>query len=127
MTRNREVNDLLKKIRDLTRPSSSPDKEVASLPKNKGKQKKGSSAVRFYWQHVEQGDVPTPVFTITPKEVFDEEGCLSDEHFDETDIPDGFSNLMESSFEFDGTRQQAEVLLRANPLFEEKDMLVGGE
>ena len=68
-------------------------------------------------------DLPTTVFAITPKEFFDAEGCLSDEHFDEDEIPKGFFNLMESTFEFNGTRAEGEVLLRANPLFEEKEMI----
>lgn len=116
---NRELNDLLKKIRDLTAPSS----VVDPLPKNGGKRKKGSSAARFYWQYSNQDDLPVPIFVITPKDLFDAEGCLSDEHFDEEGIPEGFVNVMESTFEFDGTRQQAEALLRANPLFEEKEMV----
>lgn len=78
--------------------------------------------VRFYWEYCEQDDVANPVFTITPKDFFDANGFLSDEHFDETGFPPGFHNLMESSFEFDGSREDAEALLRGNPLFEEKEM-----
>lgn len=119
---NREVNDLLKKIHELTKPSGA-GKEIDPLPKNGSKRKKGGSAVRFYWQYTEQDDLPVPIFAITPKDFFDAERCLSDEHFDEEGIPKGFSNVMESQFEFDGTHEQAEALLRANPLFEEKDMV----
>jgi hypothetical protein len=118
---NREVDNLLQKIHELTKPSGV-SKEAASPPKNNNKRKKGNSAVRFYWQYIEQ-DSPIPAFSITPKDFFDANGCLSDEHFDEEEIPEGFENVMESTFEFDGTRQQAEALLRANPLFEEKDMV----
>ena len=112
------VDDLLKRLDELTKPRKS-DHVVMSSAKST---KKSSSSVKFYWQYIEQEDVPTTVFAITPKEFFDVEGCLSDEHFDEDGIPKGFSNLMESQFEFDGTRKEGEAILRANPLFEEKEM-----
>jgi hypothetical protein len=81
------------------------------------------SRVKYYWQYVDaDGNGSGPSFMITPKEHFDAEGTLYDGHFDEGDLPPGFHNLMESTFEFDGTRKAAETLLRANQIFEEKEM-----
>lgn len=45
-------------------------------------------------------------FTITPKEVWDNEGCLSDQHFpnpfDNLLNQNDFSCMMESCYEYDG-------------------------
>ena len=88
---------------------------------------KGKGKVEFYWQYCQQEDIPHPCFTITPKGVFDATGYASDkgygsEDFPEGCMPEGFYELMESEFEFNGTREEAEALLRADPRFEERQM-----
>jgi hypothetical protein len=92
------------------------------------KAKKGKGQVQFYWQYEDWIEHETPVFAITPKEYFDRTGAMSDqgygsEDFPEGSVPEGFYELQESEFEFDGTRKEAEALLRADPHFEEKKML----
>lgn len=81
-----------------------------------------ASGTKYYWQRSRHGD--EDVFLITPKEFFDAEGCLDDRHFEAytDDIPEGFHSLMESTFEFRGNPDEGEKILRANPLFEEKEM-----
>jgi hypothetical protein len=93
----------------------------APFPKKNDKQKGDSGGVLFYWQYGEDNG-NGEYFTITPKESFDALGGISDEHFDESALPPGFDCLMESTFSFDGTREAGEALLRANPIFEEKEM-----
>jgi len=67
----------------------------------------------LYFQLVE--DVtsdPSAYFLITPKKVYDAEGCLSDESgFAEGVIPESFGELAESMFEFDGTPQLGRDIL----------------
>lgn len=58
----------------------------------------------FYFQLVEDAvEEPSAVFLITPKKYYDKEGCISDESgvADEV-LPEGFGELMESHYEFDG-------------------------
>lgn len=122
------ARDILKKIGEAIVQTSKRTTEISNLqvnpPANKSNKKRKKGAVRFYWQYADlNGDGPDPAFMITPKEHFDEEGTLYDGDFDKNDLPPGFYELMESTFEFDGTRQQAEALLRANPIFEEKKMV----
>lgn len=115
-TGDKDSDDILKKINAAI--SAGPAPVTISVTS------KASSKPGYYWQLWEGEQIPGggPVFAITPKAYFDENGCLDDSHFEgETDdIPKGFSNLMESMFEYEGTREQAEAILRANPLFEEK-------
>jgi len=64
---------------------------------------------------------------ITPKAYFDRTGALSDqgygsEDFPEGCLPEGFVETQESEYEFNGTREEAERLLRADPRFEERQM-----
>lgn len=116
-TGDKESDDILKKINDA----------INAGPVSLTVKVKTSSKSGYYWQYWDGEQTPGsgPVFAITPKAYFDEHGCLDDSHFEgETnDIPEGFSNLMESMFEFEGTREQAEGILRANPLFEEKGII----
>lgn len=116
-TGDAESDDILKKINDA----------INAGPVSLTVKVKTSGKPGYYWQHWDGEQIPGggPVFAVTPKAYFDEHGCLDDSHFEgETDdIPKGFSNLMESMFEFEGTREQAEAILRANPLFEEKGIV----
>jgi len=96
---------------------------------SKTKKGKGKGKVEFYWQYCEQEDIPRPCFTITPKKYFDATGALSDrgygsEDFPEGFLPEGFVESQESEYEFNGTREEAEALLRVDPKFEE--MFKGG-
>lgn len=115
-TGDKDSDDILKKINAAI--SAGPAPVTVSVTS------RASGKPGYYWQLWEGEQIPGggPVFAITPKAYFDENGCLDDSHFEgETDdIPKGFSNLMESMFEYEGTREQAEAILRANPLFEEK-------
>lgn len=56
----------------------------------------------FYFQLVREG-CKKPFFLITPKKYYDTEGCLSDESGVASEaLPEGFSELLESHYEFDG-------------------------
>lgn len=116
-TGDKESDDILKKINDA----------INAGPVSLTVKVRTSGKPGYYWQYWDGEQIPGggPVFAITPKAYFDENGCLDDSHFEgETDdIPKGFSNLMESMFEFEGTREQAEGILKANPLFEEKGIV----
>lgn len=119
-TGDKDSDDILKKINAAINVGGPPI-TVSVTTKAPGKP-------GYYWQFWEgeqQMGIGGPVFAITPKAYFDENGCLDDSHFEgETDdIPEGFSNLMESMFEYDGTREQAEAILKANPLFEERGIV----
>jgi hypothetical protein len=79
--------------------------------------------VKFYWQYLGRAvmaDIGNPAFAITPKEHFDSEGTLLDEGLDEADVPDGFYELGESTYEFDGDLEDARAVLTSSPDFEEK-------
>lgn len=120
-TGDKDSDDILKKINAAI--SAGPAPVTLSVTS------KASGKPGYYWQFWEGEQMPGggPVFAITPKAYFDENGCLDDSHFEgkTDDIPKGFSNLMESMFEYEGTREQAEAILRANPLFEEKGITPG--
>jgi len=89
------------------------------------------SEVKYYYQQEpNMEDYDLPVFAITPKEYFDKEGHLldggigeSDESGHYVDLPQGFHEMEDSIFEFDGELDDALKLLADNPMFEQKDML----
>ena len=121
-----EVENVLKRI-DRALGSKTP-----AVPK--GKARKGPGKVEFYWQYEtpDENYPPDPVFMITPKAYFDRTGALSDqgygsEDFPEGCLPEGFVETQESEYEFNGTREEAERLLRADPRFEERRMFPEGE
>ncbi|HUU88966.1 MAG TPA: hypothetical protein VMX17_14620 [Candidatus Glassbacteria bacterium] len=67
----------------------------------------------FYFQLVEDVNSDPPAyFLITSKKYYDTEGCISDESgvADEV-LPQGFGELMESHYEFDGTPQLGRDIL----------------
>ena len=86
------------------------------------------STVKYYYQEEpNMEDYDLPVFAITPKEYFDREGHLSDEGLGDegyAEMPEGFHEMEDSIFEFDGTLEDGLKLLADNPLFEQKDMMV---
>jgi len=64
----------------------------------------------FYFQLVHQAS--SSFFLITPKVIYDLDGCLSDESgvADEV-LPDGFYELTESTYEYDGNLETGRQLL----------------
>jgi hypothetical protein len=57
----------------------------------------------FYFQLCQGDDFPGHYFMITPKDYFDSEGALSDESGIADDVvPEGFGELSESTYEYDG-------------------------
>ena len=64
----------------------------------------------FYFE-ISRG-VSGTFFLITPKDYYDQEGCLSDESgVADAVVPAGFYELTESTYEFEGTPEQGRQLL----------------
>lgn len=76
---------------------------------------------KYYWQFSAEED-GVPIFMITPKDYFIQEGVLDDQFEGDDDLPDGFNCMCESFFEYSGTKEEAEEALNKNPLFEHFQM-----
>jgi hypothetical protein len=117
---SKKVSGLLSRIQDLTAEKPAPADKKPKRAAGKGNK---NGKVKYYWQYDENNeDNDGPIFMITPKDYFDEAGALDDSFDSDEEMPEGFSNLSESYFEFNGSREEAEKALRANPIFEERAM-----
>jgi hypothetical protein len=63
----------------------------------------------FYFAFLDGPDGPCVV--VTPKKLWDSEGCWSDESEADDVLPPGFARLMESVYEYEGPRDRARARL----------------